>query len=197
MQRYISGSRFLLVLAAAVATAPAFAQDAAAPILGCRSVVSTADRLACFDREAAALAGAISAGQVAITGRRQAQEDQRATFGLPAAAAAAVVVAKPSAPLSAPVAPAATAAIPTAAAAPTAAVPERLESITTSIVEAIPTVAGFFVLQLGDGSIWRTTEPSRALRPRPGDGIVISRAALGSFMAKVDGGRPVRIKRMR
>jgi hypothetical protein len=205
-------SRLVCALATALALATTYVPAAAqTPIamLACTGLADGAERLACFDREAEALKGRIASGEVAIVERRQLEAGERANFGLPNATQAATILA-PAAALGATAPDRARDAQPggaqtqTAEAAPAPAVPAQpaaksqpLQSIAAKVVEVIPSLADRFVLQLDDGSIWRTTEGSTTFYPRTGDMVTISRASLGSFMMKTDKSRLVRAKRMR
>lgn len=74
----------------AVLAAPAGAQERAASappdvftrVTACRQVANEAQRLACFDREVAALAQAQASREVVVVDRAQVQQTQRSLFGL-------------------------------------------------------------------------------------------------------------------
>jgi hypothetical protein len=55
---------------------------------------------------------------------------------------------------------------------------------------------GKWQIGLEDGAQWMTTEAMTARDPKPGQKIELKRAAMGSFMGKVEGGRAVRMKRV-
>ncbi len=55
---------------------------------------------------------------------------------------------------------------------------------------------GKWQIGLDDGAQWITTEAMTARDPKVGQSIELKRAAMGSFMGKVDGGRAVRMKRI-
>lgn len=63
-------------IAAAVAASPCFASDSVSALLACRRIEASAARLACFDRESAALAGQRSSAAPGPT------LNPRDTFGL-------------------------------------------------------------------------------------------------------------------
>lgn len=70
----------------AAAAAAAGAQEARRPqafdaLIACRTVADPAARLACFDRESAALDAAAKADQVVVLDRQQVRETRRSLFG--------------------------------------------------------------------------------------------------------------------
>ncbi len=86
---YASPKALLLAGAGALALASgAAAQDAATDsdaidgLLGCRSLEDPAGRLACFDRETAALAEAVDAEEVTVVETARIRAVQRDTFGI-------------------------------------------------------------------------------------------------------------------
>jgi len=70
---------------------------------------------------------------------------------------------------------------------------DQLEAVITSVRSL-----GYGKWQIGleDGAVWATTEAISARDPKVGQKIELKRAAMGSFMGKVDGGRAVRMKRI-
>lgn len=169
---------------------PGLAQSTANKLLACRTIVNDSLRLACFDRESSALAELSIDGKSAVLeypSEVRAKEDaaRRASFGLSAQETEAAVAAATR-----PISTDATAAPPTPD-SPT------VRSVNAKIVEAVATISGTYILVLDEGGIWRTTEAQRRFTPKSGDSIEIERASLGSYMARLNGGRPVRITRMK
>ena len=56
---------------------------------------------------------------------------------------------------------------------------------------------GKWIMVLPDGATWQYAEINRYVEPTRGDKILIKKAALGSFMANIDGQRAVRVERIR
>jgi hypothetical protein len=57
---------------------------------------------------------------------------------------------------------------------------------------------GFYRLGIQDGgAVWETTEGANLRDPNPGEMIVISRGAIGSYFAKIGNQREVRVRRVR
>ncbi len=177
----------------------------AAPLTGllaCRDIADSQPRLACFDREAAALAGPAP----------------------PAAAppAAAPPAAAPPAPVAAPPAAAAPPARPAARAPATAAAPLNSEqqfglperavaakevaagtrasdvaAIEARIVSLAAAPDGRMIFTLDNGQAWRQLQAEGDLLAKPGDTVVVSRALLGSFWMRVPSGRGCKVTRLR
>ena len=72
---------------------------------------------------------------------------------------------------------------------------EEIEQIESSIASAYDAKDGLSVFVLADGARWKQTE-GRYTFPKAGQPIVIRRAALGSFFAKVDNQAAVRVIRL-
>ena len=71
------------------AASPAFAPDITPKrpevierITACRTIAASAERLACFDREVAALEAAADAREIAVVDREQVRRTRRSLFGL-------------------------------------------------------------------------------------------------------------------
>lgn len=152
----------------ALTTPPAIYTD----LVACKDIAEPTARLACYDEKVTALQTAQSSNQVVIADREQVREARRGLFGL--------------------------------------SLPRiklfdgdgdeggEIEAVDGTIKSAGKTRGGKWVIRLEDGAIWQQTDPPRSTmrRPRAGDSIVIERAALGSFMAKVNDGRGFKVKRI-
>lgn len=180
---------FASVISATVATtaglcAPANAQEidrrkalTAPPaiytdLVACVNIAEPTARLACYDDKVAALQTAQSTNQVVIADREQVREARRGLFGL--------------------------------------TLPkiklfdgdgdegDQIEQIEGVIQSARTIRTGKWLIRLEDGGVWQQTEPPRSTmrRPKPGDSITIERAALGSYLAKVNDGRGFKVKRV-
>lgn len=189
--------------------------EAAAPpltgVLACRDIANAADRLACFDRETAVLAGA------------PAVPATPATAAVPATPAATAVAApSPAAPAIAPAAaPPAAPAIPAAQTAPASSpldaeqqfgLPERsvaakevaagtraadVAKVEARIASLAAAADGRILFTLDNGQVWRQLQAEGDLLAKPGDIVVVSRAMLGSFWLSVPSGRGCKVTRLR
>lgn len=164
-------------------TAPAAAQSSptsSAPqsrhltaIEACRAIGADSARLACFDREAAALVSASRSGELSVVNRADMRTARRSLFGF----------ALPKLPFF-------------AGDKSADEVPDLLES-TISSARAIAN--GRYRVQIAAGdAVWETTEASNRLSaPRVGEKIVISKGALGSYFLRFDGQNGVKGRRVR
>ena len=177
------------MLAALLAAAPAVAmaqRPAAAPpprpeafeaLIRCRAIAEPEARLQCFDAAAAALQTAQERREVVVIDRQQVREGRRRLFGL----------ALPRIPIfgggdddeeenEA----------------------DRVDTVEGVVASASQDSLGHWMVVLQDGAAWIQVDNNRlALRPRPGQRIVINRAALGSFMMRVNNQPGIRVRRTR
>lgn len=177
----MSKSSATLALIAVLVSVPAVAKDTPAiegasrvvdELTACRKVMADAERLACFDRTAAAFETARSEKQLAVIDREDVKRTKKSLFGL-------------SLPR-----------INLFGGKDDEDDVEEIKEI-TSVVRAVRARPyGMFSITLSDGSAWSFTDPLFDV-PVAGDGITIRRAALGSFKGSVKGRIAVRIKRDR
>jgi hypothetical protein len=154
-----------LAILSATAQKPDAAGQSFERLLACRSLNDAAARLACFDKEAASL----GATPVVVVERRQVEATQRATFGLSLPEGTVVEAQEKAAPL---------------------------KQIESRIVSASQAGYNKWALTLEDGSRWVQVESKELLRdPKPGQTVVVRRAALRSYLANIDGQIAVRVRR--
>jgi hypothetical protein len=177
-------------------SAPCLASASLAELLACRDLADAAARLACFDREAAALAPAPKAGSTPpgaatptpppagvslsapptpvapVPSRPAPVLDREQQFGLPERAVAAKEV----------------------AAGTRAADAAKIES---RIARVAPGADGHVVFTLDNAQVWRQVVPEGDLLSKPGDAVTISRAWLGSYWLQLKSGRGCKVARLR
>jgi hypothetical protein len=174
--------------AALLIAAPALAADkpkAAPPavvqkLLDCRALADSAARLACLDAGVAALAGAVESRDVLVADKEDVKKARRGLFGLSLPAFNLFGADKDEADEG-------------------EKKDERgaLTEIEATITAARPSRAGGWRFVLDDGSTWLQTDQMGFRHdPRPGMKIRIRRAAMGSYLANVDGQTAVRVKRI-
>lgn len=156
-----------------LAAGPAVAQDVRgseiyAALERCRGVAPDAERLACFDRAAAVLAAAVNDKQVTVVDREEVRAAKRSLFG----------IALPELRLF------------------NRGDDEPVRQIESTIRSVGQTGHGRYSFGLAEGGTWRMLETGGPPAPEPGDKVVIRRAALGSFLAKIGGARAVRVERV-
>lgn len=140
-------------------------------LLSCRQITETSARLACFDRTAAELDTARTAGRIAVVDRETARAQGQRGFGLSGARTP-----KP--------------------AEENLATPSEVKS-TVRTVRASRLSPGRWDVVLANGMAWQSVEPPRRL-PKVGEAITITRVRLGGYRASVDGAnRSFLVKRLR
>lgn len=171
----------ILVLGAAfaVSAAPSVAKERAiAPspmvtaLANCAQVRDNVARLACYDRAAPALVGAAASGDIRVVDRESVRKARRSLFGF----------ALPSLPFF-------------DSGDDKDAPPARLES---TIVSFRSIGNDFYRFAIADGgAVWETTEGASLRDAKSGEKVVITRAIMGGYFAKIANQREVRVRRIR
>lgn len=175
---------FLLLFALAGAASSADAQtpprditperpEVLSRVTACRAISGAAERLACFDREVAALEAAAASREIAVVDREEVRRARRSLFGLRLPDLG--VFGDDS---------------------------DEAED-RAAVREINSTVASFFSgadgrmnYALADGSVWVQTD-GRRQRPSRGDAIRIRRGAMGSYIANIEERAGFRVVRQR
>lgn len=146
-------------------------------LLACQHMTDAAQRLACFDTESAKLAAALNRKDVVVVSRTEVKAAQKSVFGL---------------------------ALPRLgvfggdnATNPAAATEEEgVGYIEAKLESARQGPDGKWIFVLDDGARWAQSDTSNIRLPKAGDMIRIRRAALGSFMANINGRPAIRVRRV-
>jgi hypothetical protein len=141
-------------------------------LTACRLLADTAQRLGCYDREVAALDAAEARKEIVVVDRQQIQRTRRSLFGL--------------------------------------SLPDlnifgndngdeqAVAELQSTIRSASQSPHGKWTLTLQDGARWAQIDSKELARdPRPGQSIRIKRAAMGSYLANIDGQVAIRVQRER
>lgn len=176
--------RFLIagIAATTFLTGPALARQAAVnptdPIYACASVTEDSARLACFDEAVAALRTKEEAGLVQTIDVAQIETIEKEAFGF----------SMPSLP----------GLFSRSASSEKKVEREQVEEITVAVKSArIQGVTGKAIVTLENGQTWQQTDTAKiqASSLRKAKEARVRKAAMGSFMMTVDGGRSFRVKR--
>lgn len=172
----IFGAGLLALAVTGAAGAADIAPPAVSPLVakleGCRAITDNVQRLACFDRESAALVSAVSSGNVAVVDQDQMRAARRSLFGFQL----------PKLPFF-------------SGDKSADDVPDQIETTIRSVQD---TERGRYRLTLADGAVWETIDtPMRLMEPRPGNKIVIKKAALGSFFLRINGQIGIKGRRLK
>jgi hypothetical protein len=152
-----------------------------APLYACMSVAAVDARVACFDKAAADLKAGEAAGRVTVLTPKAIEQAQVATFGAADAGVSAVTSAVRAT------------STPGATAIPR---PAELNRVTLAVTAIEPAPGGNRRFVMENGQVWRQTDGLAI--PRVGQGpwtAEIRKAAVGSFLLKLDGKTAVRVQR--
>lgn len=169
--RLIAGFLILSIMAE-----PGFAQaseveppQAFKKLVDCRAIADPAQRLACYDREIAAVDTAVSQKELVVFDRSQVRRTQRTLFGLPLPNLNIFGDGSGDAPT----------------------------EISSTIKRAWMHDRGKWAFELADGARWEQTDSTELVfDPEPGQAVRIRRAALGSYFANVDRQNAIRVRRV-
>lgn len=139
-----------------------------ADVLECRKLTDPDARLACFDTKVAALETANDTKSVVVMSEESITETRRGLFGF---------------------------SLPRLGIFRDSEADEGLKEITATIM-SVRGGDGAWIFTLEDGAQWQQTDGVFLKKPKTGQSITIRRAALGSFMGKVEGGLGFRVKRI-
>ncbi|MBX7535559.1 hypothetical protein K3175_07790 [Qipengyuania sp. GH1] len=169
----------LLVLAVTPATAQestdnlSTTADPLEDLLACQAIAQVTDRVSCYDEATSRIERARADREIVLVTKEEVRAAQRGLFGL---------------------------------AGPEMELLDEVEDhfeTDQSLREMTGTIAAIgrnrhgLVLRLGDGAVWEQTDKVYLGNVKVGDSIVITRAALGSYLAKVDGSRGARVRRVK
>jgi hypothetical protein len=145
--------------------------EAMSRVVQCRTIASAEERLACFDREVAAMDAAAASGNLVAMDRQQVRRTRRSLFGL----------ALPDLDVF----------------GDDDEADEEAARIDGTVRVATQNSSGKWVITIDDGARWVQID-SRNLNipPRPGQPIRIRRAAMGSYLANVNNQIAIRVRRI-
>jgi hypothetical protein len=166
----------LLLAGASAAGAQAAAEPPRSPalsrVVGCRGVADVSERLSCYDREVAALEAAEARKDVVVVDREQLRKTRRTLFGLVLPNLSVFGNDDPN--------------------------EEGVTSIETKITKISRNPYGRWIFDVEDGGRWIQSDSRELGRdPKVGQTVAIRQAAMGSFLANVDGQVAIRVQRIR
>lgn len=146
-------------------------------LIGCKNVPQAEARLACFDAEVAKIDRSLSHKDVVIVSRDDVKQAQKSVFGLTLpklglfGGSDAQNMGRTSDE-------------------------EGIGYIEAKLTDARQTQDGKWLLVLEDGARWAQTDTANIRTPKPGDVVRIRKAALGSYMANINGRPAIRVRRL-
>ena len=175
MRHIASACIVLLAVAAFPATAAKKAAVAPAPqaitrVVACSSISDAETRLACFDREVAAMNEAQRAGDLVAMDRQQIRKTRRSLFGL---------------------------ALPDLGLFGDDKEDDGPSELVTTIKSARQDARGTWTMDLVEGGRWVQIDARPlVIDPAPGQPVRIRRAALGSYLANINKQVAIRVRRV-
>lgn len=170
------------VLLACVAAIPAVAKDKDAAVrpvqiqelYACRDIADASARLACFDREVGELSAADTNREISFADPATIKKARRGLFGFSLPNLGPLFGDDDNKD------------------------EERITMIDSTIKAVSMDRSGKYRITLEDGAVWQQIDGMGGVRePRPGQKINIKVASMGSYFAKVEGGRGFRMRRDR
>ena len=172
---------FPIVVGLTLLALPAFAQEAPLEkVYACAGISDSAQRLACYDSAVAGLKTAERSGGLAVVNREQIEKAEKEAFGLATPTLSALAESARS-----------------AGSTVVAETPKALERVTFPVKTVRTGPDGRYRFVMENGQEWRQTDSVKL--PAIGKGpwqAEIRKAAIGSYMLKLDDRTAVRVKRM-
>lgn len=164
----LAASAVVFSSAQAAGAAPAD-PGALTALFACRAIAEDSARLACLDRETAALARSRDGGEIIVIDRVEAEATRRRLFGF---------------------------SLPSVTGLFGDGEAERIDEVQSTLARARQAGDGRWVFTLEDGAVWRQVDGDTVrFTNRPGQPVTIRRAALGSYQLVTGGSRAVRVRR--
>ncbi len=174
---------FIIIGFAAMLTSPLAAQpqkgaeeskfpqpQALQEIVACQSISDDIERLKCYDSSVTQFTSAAESGEVIVAEKKVVDEARKEVFGL-SVSDNPIFGNKDD---------------------------DGVKSIESTIASARKQRNGKWIIRLENGASWRQTSTRSLSRdPKPGQKIIIERALLGSFKARIEGRRAFKVLRVR
>jgi hypothetical protein len=145
-------------------------------LVQCRAIADNGQRLACFDRQVAEIDAAAQRDEVVVLDKTELKKTRKTLFGFSFPKLPFLGGGEEGQGGS--------------------AADDGMARIEAKIASLRSVGYGKWQIGLEDGAQWATTEAVTGRAPKVGQTIEIQRAAMGSFMGKIDGGRTIRMKRI-
>jgi hypothetical protein len=164
--------RAVILLSVLLSSAPTGAAEetpaAIRGLAGCRAISDNAQRLACFDREAATLVTSVEKNETVLLDKQEVRKTKRSLFGF---------------------------SLPRLPFFGGDKDPDREAPEFTQLETPLKTVRGIgygkFRFTIDEGALWETTEGINAF-PKPGQKVLIKKGLMGGYFIKFEGARSVK-----
>lgn len=139
-------------------------------LLACRQIADPAARLACFDAQTAALAGATERSDIVVADRSEVERTKRGLFGFSVPSSSILGVGPDQ---------------------------QEVKRLETKVTGARRSRDGGWVVSVAEGGTWEQIDSKPlALSPKPGQKVVITKGSLGSYFVSVDGQPAMKMRRI-
>lgn len=136
-------------------------------LMACRTIAAADQRLACYDREAAAVSQAIASNDLVMIDKEKARAAGRSLFGFSIPNFGGLFGSN-----------------------------GEISQIDGTIKSTGRNQDGGWVITLNDGSVWTQTDDWPGYDARPGKKVVVKRGTLGSFWLSTPGENGIKVKRI-
>lgn len=136
-------------------------------LMACRTITASDQRLACYDRETAAINQAIARQDIVMIDKERARAAGRSLFGFSVPNFGGLFGTN-----------------------------GEISQIDGTIKNAGHGPDGGWLITLDDGSVWAQTDDWPGLDPRPGKKVIVKRGTLGSFWLSIPGQNGIKVKRV-
>ena len=136
-------------------------------LMACRTIAAADQRLACYDREVAAMQVAISNQDLFMVDKEKARAAGRSLFGFSIPNFGGLFGNN-----------------------------DQVSQIEGTIKSTAHNADGGWLITLNDGSVWTQTDDWPGLDARPGKKVTIKRGVLGSFWLSIPGQNGIKVKRV-
>jgi hypothetical protein len=138
-------------------------------LMGCRSITDAAQRLACYDRQAAAVSQAIASRELVVIDKARATAAKRGLFGFSIPDFGGLF----------------------------GSGDDDVKEIAGTITKVDHNPEGGWLVWLADGSTWTQVDDAPlGLPPEKGNKVVVHRGSFGAFFLRVGGQPGIRVKRI-
>ncbi|HEY4070671.1 MAG TPA: hypothetical protein VGM04_03835 [Sphingomicrobium sp.] len=136
-------------------------------LMACRAITAAEQRLACYDREAAAMDQALANKDLVMIDKEKARAAGRSLFGFSVPNFGGLFGSG-----------------------------GEISQIDGTIKSTGRNQDGGWVITLQDGSVWTQTDDWPGLDPRPGKKVIVKRGLMGSFWLSIPGQNGIKVKRI-
>jgi hypothetical protein len=138
-------------------------------LMACRAITPAEERLACFDRESAAMSEAIASKDLVFIDREKARAASRSLFGFSIPNFGGLFGGDEN----------------------------EVKQIESTVTRSGRNADGGWIFYLADGSVWTQTDDwPLGLPPERGDKVVVSRGFMGSFRLRLNKQPEIKVKRI-